>query len=215
MSVHPAKVLDLGRLGYQQAWDVQRETAEKVASGDADTLIFVEHDPVLTLGANFHEENLLYPVEEYQARGIDVIRTDRGGDVTYHGPRQLVIYPIFHLDRHGRDLHLWLRNLEETMIATCRHFGVAARRFPPHTGAWIGDEKVAAIGVKVKKWVNLHGIALNCDLDLDIYDTFVPCGISEYGVTSLSEASAQMVTVEDAKPVVRAAFAAQFSLDFS
>jgi len=140
-----------------------------------------------------------------------VERTDRGGDVTFHGPNQLVIYPIFDVARHGRDLHKWIRGLEETMLTTLRHFGIEGRRFPPHTGAWIGDKKVAAIGIKVKRWVSLHGIALNCDNDLSVFETFVPCGIADYGVTSLTEATGKVITIEDTKPVVAEAFRELFS----
>src|SRR5262245_56230701 len=106
------KVLDLGRLDYVAAWEVQKQIAEDVMGGAEDTLIFVEHDPVLTLGASFQEGNLLLPIAEYERRGIQVVRTDRGGDVTYHGPGQLVVYPIFDIKRHGQDLHRWMRDLE-------------------------------------------------------------------------------------------------------
>lgn len=205
------EVIDLGRMEYRAAWEEQLRHLERVQNGAPDTLLLVEHPPVLTLGASFHEENLLYPIAEYETRGIAVERTDRGGDVTYHGPNQLVIYPIFDVARHGRDLHKWIRGLEETMLITLRHFGIEGRRFPPHTGAWIGDKKVAAIGIKVKRWVSLHGIALNCDNDLSIFDTFVPCGIADYGVTSLMEATGKVITIDDAKPVVAEAFRELFS----
>lgn len=199
-------VLDLNRMDYLAAWEVQLKVAQQVQDGGEDTLIFVEHPAVLTLGANFHEENLLHSRDVYSQHGIAIHRTDRGGDVTYHGPDQLVIYPIFNLARHGKDLHRWLRNLEETMIETCASYGLESRRFPPHTGVWIEDRKVAAIGIKVKRWVSIHGIALNCSNDLGVFDLIVPCGIQGYGVTSLSEASGRRITVEDAKPVVRASF---------
>lgn len=199
-------VLDLNRMDYLAAWEVQLKVAQQVQDGGEDTLIFVEHPAVLTLGANFHEENLLHSRDVYSQHGIAIHRTDRGGDVTYHGPDQLVIYPIFNLARHGKDLHRWLRNLEETMIETCASYGLESRRFPPHTGVWIEDRKVAAIGIKVKRWVSIHGIALNCSNDLGVFNLIVPCGIQGYGVTSLSEASGRRITIEDVKPVVRASF---------
>lgn len=195
-------VRDLGTMGYREAWEVQKELNEAVQRGAPDTLLLVRHPRVLTLGANFHEDNLLLPIPEIEARGFEVIRTDRGGDVTYHGPGQLVIYPIFDIAKHGRDLHRWMRDLEETMLLTIAHFGLTGRRFPPHTGAWIGDLKVAAIGVKVRRWVNLHGIALNCDVDLSDFDVIVPCGIQDYGVTSLSLELGRTVTTEEVEPVV-------------
>lgn len=203
-------VLDLGLMPYREAWQAQLVVQAQVAEGAEDTLILVEHPPVMTLGANFHAENLLFAVEEYERRGIEVVRTDRGGDVTYHGPGQLVAYPIFDLNRHGRDLHRWMRELEEVFIWAAAHFGVEGRRFPPHTGVWVGDKKLAAIGVKIKRWVSLHGIALNCDNPLDAFELIVPCGIVGYGVTSLSSEVGRRVSVDEAKPVVTEAFRSVF-----
>lgn len=161
---------------------------------------------MLTLGANFHASNLLFSEEQYAARGIDVVTTDRGGDVTYHGPGQLVIYPIFDLRRHGRDVHKWMRDLEETMLLTLAHWGIEGRRVPPHSGAWVGDLKVAAIGVKIRKWVSLHGLALNCDADLAAFGLIIPCGIQGFGVASVSGLAGRPVTIDEAKPVVVSAF---------
>ena len=204
-------VRDLGRMRYRPTAELQQELLEQVVEGSAQpTLLFVEHEPVLTLGANFHNENLPLPRREYLARGIEIESTNRGGDVTYHGPGQLVIYPIFPLDLVGRDLHRWMRDLEETMLRTLESFGIEGRRFPPHTGAWIGDKKVAAIGVKVRRWVSMHGIALNCDNDLEVFDSFVPCGIRGFGVTSLTEALGRQTGIEDVKPAVVRAFEAVF-----
>jgi len=196
----------LGRRDYQSTWDYQVLVSERVKSGANDCLILVEHDPVLTLGANYHEENLLLTADEYQALGIDVIRTDRGGDVTYHGPGQIVIYPIFDLERHGRDLHRWMRQLEETMIVTLAHFGICGERRSVYTGAWVGDEKVAAIGVKIRRWVSLHGIALNVNNDLAPFSQIVPCGIQDFGVTSMTRLLDRDVSIEEVKPVVVDAF---------
>jgi lipoyl(octanoyl) transferase len=207
----PFEVRDLGRMAYAPAAELQAQVLDEVSEGGPDTLLLVEHDPVLTLGANFHEENLLLPISEYQKKGIEVIRTDRGGDVTYHGPGQLVIYPIFDMGRHGKDLHRWLRNLEETMILTAAGFGLEGRRFPPHTGVWIKDKKLAAIGIKVRRWVSMHGIALNCENDLSPFDLIVPCGIKGYGVTSLSSELGRTVTTEGAKATVIQAFEQVFS----
>ena len=190
---------------YRQAWDRQLEDHERVLRGGPNQLLFVEHDPVLTLGAGFHEENLLLPRREYERRGIELIDTDRGGDVTYHGPGQLVIYPIFNLSA-SKDLHAWLRALEQSMIDTLAALGLVARRFPPHTGAWVGDRKIAAIGIKVKRWVSLHGIALNCNNALSVYDLFVPCGIQHFGVTSLSQELSREVHASEAQAHVIEAF---------
>ena len=169
----------------------------------------------MTLGASFHDSNLLLPMAEYEKQGIEVVRTDRGGDVTYHGPRQLVVYPIFDLRRHGRDLHKWMRELEETVIVAAASFGVEGYREPDvNTGVFAGGKKFAAIGVKVRKWVSIHGIAINCDNDLSPFGLIVPCGIKTHGVTSLSNESGRTVTVEEARPAVTRAFEEVFGLRF-
>ena len=204
------RVEDWGRLGYQLALTRQLELVEAVQSGEADCLVLVEHDPVLTLGANFHAENLLLDLAEYEARGIDVIPTDRGGDVTYHGPGQLVMYPLFDLRRHGQDLHRWMRDLEETQLEILRQFGIEGRRFPPHTGAWVGDAKVSAIGVKVKRWVSMHGIAMNVESIPDAFADIVPCGIQGYGVTSLTTLLGRSVSLSEVKPIAIEAFRTVF-----
>jgi lipoyl(octanoyl) transferase len=190
------EVMDLGHMGYEPCLDIQKNLLEEVAESRPNTLILVEHDPILTLGANFHEENLLLPVAEYERRGIQVIRTDRGGDVTYHGPGQLVAYPIFRVER---DLHKWLRSLEEAVIVALSSFGIEGYRFPPNTGVWVNEKKICAIGIKVRRWVSMHGLALNCDADLSAFSLIVPCGIHSHGVTSLSIETDRAVCVEQAK----------------
>lgn len=210
-----ASVYELGCLGYEAAWDIQKQVHAEILAGERDdTLILVEHPAVLTLGASFHEENLLLTREEYAARGIEVIRTDRGGDVTFHGPNQLVIYPIFDLRRHGKDLHKWLRDLEEAIVLTCRAFGLEGARSSVNTGVWINDRKVAAIGIKVSKWVSLHGIALNCSNDLSPFELIVPCGIQTHGVTSLSREAGQEIGIEEAKPKIFESFETVFGVTF-
>jgi len=197
------------------AWEVQKQLQVEVQGGHRDdTLVFVEHPHVLTLGANFHEENLLLTSQEYAERGVSVVRTDRGGDVTYHGPKQLVIYPIFDLRRYGKDLHKWLRDLEEAVIQVCSSFGLESGRSPVNTGVWIDEKKVAAIGIKVSKWVSIHGIALNCDNDLSPFDLIVPCGIQSHGVTSLTMEAGKRIGIEEAKPKVVEAFENVFEIRF-
>lgn len=211
-----ANVVHLGQMAYVPCWELQREYHARRLSGEIpDTLLLVEHEPVLTLGANFHAENLLLSEQDYVRRGIEVVRTDRGGDVTYHGPNQLVLYPIFDLREHGRDLHRFLRNLEEVVILALREFGLEAYRFPPNTGVWVNQRKIAAIGIKVSRWVSLHGIALNCNNDLSPFSLIVPCGIREYPVTSLTRECGRVVTIEEASAPAIRAFGEVFGLDFS
>jgi lipoyl(octanoyl) transferase len=210
--VSPFVVEEWGTTGYAEAWERQRQYVQEILDESrSPTLIFTEHRPVITLGANFKPDHLKQPREWFHENGVDVITTDRGGDVTYHGPGQLVVYPLFPLDWVDRDLHRWLRELERTTMAVVGEFGPAPRQFPPHTGVWIEGRKVAAIGIKVRRWVSLHGIALNCDLDLRRFESIVPCGIHDFGVTSLTEAVGRTVTTTEAMPIFREAFLSRFS----
>jgi lipoyl(octanoyl) transferase len=205
----------LGRMDYNAAWQLQKRVhGLRVANQIADTLLFVEHDPVISYGSAFDPKSLLYNEEQYREKGIQVIKTDRGGDVTFHGPNQLVIYPIFDIREHGGDLHKWLRDLEETMIQTLAQFGLEGYRFPPHTGVWVNNKKAAAIGIKVSRWVSLHGIALNCNNDLSPFDLIVPCGITGYGVTSLSSETGKGIGIADAIPAVISSFSQVFNMRF-
>lgn len=208
-----ANVVNLGTMEYTACFALQAKALEAVASGRLDsTLLLVQHPPVLTLGASFHAENLLLTPEQYRERGIAVHVTDRGGDVTYHGPKQLVAYPIFDVSKLGKDLHKWLRDIEEAVIRTVGAFGLEGYRFPPNTGVWVNGRKIAAIGIKVKRWVSMHGLALNCNNDLGPFELIVPCGIRTHGVTSLSKETGRDVSVEEAAPHLVRAFEEVFGL---
>ncbi|MEO7453549.1 MAG: lipoyl(octanoyl) transferase LipB [Fimbriimonadales bacterium] len=211
-----ALLVDLGRMEYRACWDLQQKVhAMRVAANIPDTLLLVEHDAVLTHGASFDPSNLLFSEDQYRERGIQVERTDRGGDVTYHGPKQLVMYPIFDVRDHGGDLHKWLRDLEETMIRVLSKFDLEGYRFPPHTGVWANNRKVAAIGIRVSRWVSMHGIALNCDNDLTPFSLIIPCGIKGYDVTSLSRETGREVSSAEAMPHVVSSFSDVFGLSFT
>ena len=210
------QVVDLGRMDYEPCHKLQDGLLESVAAGESpSTLLFVEHSPVLTLGAGYRKEHLLFSVSHYEAKGIRVLPTDRGGDITFHGPRQLVAYPIFDLKLFGQDLHKWLRDLEEAVIRSMKAFELEGYRFPPNTGVWIHGKKVCAIGIKVRRWVSKHGIALNCDNDLSPFDLIVPCGIKGFGVTSLSKEAGKTITMDDAKPVLAKSFEEVFGLELA
>ncbi len=206
-------VLDLGLIGYRQAYELQtRLHAARVAGEIPDTLLLLEHPPVITLGKGARAEHLLFSPEFYAQRGVEVCPTDRGGDVTCHMPGQLVGYPIFDLRAHGRDLHLFLRQLEEVLIRTLHEYGVEALRSPGYTGVWVGNEKIAAIGIKVARWVSMHGFALNVNNDLGLFGLIVPCGIADRGVTSLSQLKQHPVPMEEVKARVVRQFEAVFGL---
>jgi lipoyl(octanoyl) transferase len=159
--------------------------AERQAGRIPDTLLLLEHEPVFTLGRNARRENVLFPEAELRGRGFDVHEVGRGGDVTYHGPGQVVGYPIVDLSPDRCDVHRYVRDLEEVIIRTCRSYGVDAARVPGLTGVWVGDEKIGAIGVRIARWVTSHGFAFNVATDLAPFGLIVPCGLSGKGVTSL------------------------------
>lgn len=188
-SMPPAIPLyDMGRVPYRAALAFQHDAVELRSRGEAPDILYAfEHEPVLTVGRSGRSESLRAGSAELRRHGIEVVPVERGGDVTYHGPGQIVGYPIVSLDGLpcGRDLHRYLRDLEQGLIDGLAAFGIAASRRPPYTGVWVGEQKVAAIGVAVRRWVAFHGFALNLDPDLSHFDLIHPCGIRHLGVTSM------------------------------
>lgn len=176
----------LGVLEFRAAWDLQRAVASWRQLPDAqDVLLLLEHPPTITLGRGASPSHILATGRELSTLGVEVVPIDRGGDVTYHAPGQLVGYPICDLRSRGSDLHRFIRDMEQALINLLDEYGIAARRFPPNTGVWVDEEKVAAIGVRVSRWISTHGFALNVSTDLDGFSLIVPCGLRGYGVTSL------------------------------
>ena len=180
---------DLGRRPYAEALELQRELRRRRADSelDHDVLLLTEHPPVVTLGRGTRPTSLPYPTALLERRGAEVFEVERGGDVTFHGPGQLVGYPIVDLSDHRRDLHWYLRRLEDTLISAIERLGVPAGRTPGLTGVWTAGRKIASIGIHVKQWVTLHGFALNVTTDLSWFDLIVPCGIEQVVMTSLAE----------------------------
>ena len=177
----------LGEVDYGEAWRLQQELVTlRQQEAIPDSLLLLTHPRTITLGRKSAESHLLGSREQLAAQGFSIYDVDRGGDVTYHGPGQLVGYPIFDLTLHGRDLHHFLRNLEESLILALAEHGIRGTRLPPHTGVWVDSHKIAAIGIKVSRWVTSHGFALNVDSDLADFANIVPCGIRERGVTSIA-----------------------------
>jgi lipoyl(octanoyl) transferase len=177
----------LGRVPYSRGADLQRELVRDRRRGRVpDTLLVLEHPPVITLGSGARSEHILFPAPELRARGIEVHEAGRGGDVTYHGPGQLVGYPVVALSGGRRDAHRYLRDLEQALILTAADYGVAATRWAGRTGVWVGSRKLAAIGVRISSgWITSHGFAVNVGADLSGFGAIVPCGIHDAGVTSL------------------------------
>jgi lipoyl(octanoyl) transferase len=201
-----------GRVPYAEALARQdRYVLERRAGQRPDTLVLVEHPHVITLGTGARREHVLLSAEELARRGIELHPTGRGGDVTYHGPGQLVGYPILDLKPDRCDLHAYLRDLEEVLIRALEGFGVAAKRVPGLTGVWTARGKIAAIGVRVSSgWITSHGFALNVTTDLAYFGAIVPCGIRDRGVTSIAEELGRPMSLEEVAAAVVAAFAEVF-----
>lgn len=191
-------VVNIGRTRYKSAWDLQRKLFDlRLAGRISDLLLLTEHDHVYTLGKASDDHHLLADAGELQAAGAEVFHIDRGGDITYHGPGQLVGYPILDLNMYYHDLHRYLRDLEEVIIRTLGDYAIAAARDEKFTGVWVGSSKIAAIGVKVSRWITMHGFALNVNTDLAYFDRIIPCGIFHKGVTSIRELTGRDVALSE------------------
>lgn len=188
----------LGTIGYDEAHTLQKQLqAKRIAGEIPDTVLLLEHDPVITLGRSAKEQHLLAPLETLRARGVSVREVGRGGDVTYHGPGQLVAYPIIDLNPTRRDVRKYVWSLEEAMIRACADFDLGASRVKGLIGAWIENRKIGAVGVRISRWVTMHGLALNVSTDLSHFDLIVPCGIQGKQVTSISRELHREVAVEE------------------
>ena len=206
--------LDLGKTDYAQTWDLQKRLVELRYDGKIpDCLVLTEHNPVITMGRASSRENLLCAPNELAKRGVELFEIERGGDITFHGPGQLVAYPIIDLNNHGRDLHKYLRDLERVVIATLDDLAIKAGLKQGLTGVWADDHKLAAIGVAVKRWVAYHGLALNVSTDLDYFKLINPCGITEYPVGSIESNLGKKVDLKKAADLLAENFAATFNYE--
>jgi lipoate-protein ligase B len=200
---------------YAEALELQRHIARDRISGAIaqDVLLLVEHPPVVTLGRASKEKNLIASPEFLESKGVELFEVERGGDVTFHGPGQLVGYPIVDLKRHRQDLHWYLRKIEEALINTLADFGIPGERNTAYTGVWTRGKKIASIGVHARDWVTWHGFALNVTTDLSFFDLIVPCGINGVVMTSIArELGLAQVAIQDVRDRVSAKFAEAFDL---
>lgn len=206
-------VQKLGLISYGEALALQKRLVEERRRNEiSDQLLLLQHPHVITLGTASHQENILVSEDERNLLGIELFETGRGGDVTYHGPGQLVGYPILDLKPDRQDLHRYVRDIEEALIIALENFGLNGSRKQGLTGVWLGDEKVAAIGVRVSSgWITSHGFALNVTTDLAFFDSIIPCGIRDHGVTSMARALQHDVAMHDVEIEVARAFAETFS----
>ena len=201
LSPRELTVRRLGRIRYAEGLELQAQlVADRQAGRIGDTLLLLEHEPVFTLGRNARRENVLLPEDELRARGFEIHEVGRGGDVTYHGPGQVVGYPILDLSPDRRDVHRYVRDLEEVMIRVCADYDVKAQRIAGWTGTWVGEAKIGAIGVRIARWVTSHGFAFNVANDLTPFGLIVPCGIRERGVTSLEQVLGRGVALDEVMP---------------
>ena len=217
---------DLGQMDYQQAWDMQEDlllsNVTKKGSGLASNtehhLLFVEHPPVYTLGKSGHMEHVLISEAEREEKGIAFFKTNRGGDITFHGPQQLVGYPIFDLEKFYTDIGKYLRNLEEVIILAMAAYGLKGERSTGETGVWLDpqvqgkERKICAMGVRCSRWITMHGFAFNVNTDLSYFDHIVPCGIKQKAVTSLEKELGHSLDMEEVKQIVKRSFETVFQI---
>lgn len=208
------EALWLGRIGYSRALVLQREAAARVARGGPETLLLLEHEPVFTLGRNASEADVLFTPQRRRELGIELFEADRGGKVTFHGPGQLVGYPVLNLHPDRRDVRRYVRDLEEVLLRTLSDFDIAADRSPlPErlSSVWIGNDKIAAIGVHLSRWITTHGFALNVTEEpLPYFRGIVPCGITDGGVTSIEHVLGRPIEVREVATKLCARFAEVF-----
>lgn len=215
--MRPLDVRRLGVVPYAEGLALQQQLVAERRAGDIpDTLLLLQHPHVLTVGVKKDgRRHILADAAELERRGVEVFETGRGGDVTYHGPGQIVGYPIIDLNPDRRDVHRYVRDLEEMMIRVCAEYGVAADRLAGFSGAWVshpsrGLEKIGAIGVRISRWITSHGFAFNVSTDLDFFNLIVPCGISDRGVTSLARATGRTLALPDVETALVRQFEAVF-----
>lgn len=196
----PCQAYDLGLMAYNKALELQGQLVKaRLANVIPDTILFLQHPPVLTTGTSGGEENIVVDKDILAEEGVAIIRTDRGGNITVHEPGQLVGYPIFNLNTRGRDLHQYVRNLEEVIIRTLGDYSITAHRNSKHPGVWVGEEKICALGIRLTKWVTKHGFALNINNELKYFSHVHPCGITNSGVTSMSRLMGHKVRIDNVR----------------
>ncbi len=202
-------VEDWGLVDYAEGYDRQRQCVQRVIEGAVDHLIFCEHPPVLTLGRMTNPDSLLYQRHDIEERGVTIINVDRGGDVTLHAPGQLIVYPIFNLNKHGKDLKAYMEKLEEVAVDLLKNFGILAISISGQRGVFVGDDKIISIGVGVRKWVTYHGLGINVATDLSLFNLIKPCGLNVC-MTSMQKLKGHPVSMKDVKAKVVELFQKRF-----
>ncbi|MFC1900658.1 lipoyl(octanoyl) transferase LipB [Chloroflexota bacterium] len=203
-----------GLVGYNEAYLLQKDIRRKVIGGEEeDTLLLLEHSPAITVGKSGKPENVLVSEAELAGQGISLFFTDRGGDVTYHGPGQLVAYPVINLNKRGKDAHKYVNDLEEVAIRTLSDFSIEGCRDESHAGIWVNNNEIAAIGISLSKWVTMHGIALNVNIDLQPFSLINPCGFTDRKATSMSELLSRVIPMNEVVDIFLSHFTEVFGTD--
>ena len=222
-------VINLGSVDFEESFKVQKQIQNEIIDiklnnrknnlnlSTPNYLLFMEHNHVYTIGNNGDDKNLLFNEKELDKKSIKFIKTNRGGDITYHGPGQLVCYPIFDLENFYTDIHRYLRDLEEIIVGTLDHFGIVAFGNPNETGVWLdigskNERKICAMGIKVSRWVTMHGLALNVNTDLSYFEGIIPCGINNKGVTSINNELSQKVDLKKVREIMIKNFEKKFNV---
>ncbi len=222
-------VRNLGSVDFEESFKIQKQIQNEIIDiklnnrknnlnlSTPNYLLFMEHNHVYTLGNSGDDKNLLFNEKELDKKGIKFIKTNRGGDITYHGPGQLVCYPIFDLENFYTDIHRYLRDLEEIIVGTLDHFGIVAFGNPNQTGVWLdigskNERKICAMGIKVSRWVTMHGLALNVNTDLSYFEGIIPCGINNKGVTSINNELSQKVDLKKVREIMIKNFEKKFNV---
>ncbi len=216
MNKEPRKLVycDLGLIDYKEAWDLQKSVHQLKTENKIDDVLFLlEHPHTYTLGKTADKENLVGGDEYLTENNISVYDIDRGGDITYHGPGQIVGYPIISLTNWNQDTHKYLRAIEEVIIKVCDEYGLDASRVEKYTGVWIDDRKICAIGIKVSRWITMHGFAFNVNTDLKLFKGIIPCGISNKDVTSLNRELKKEINLGEVKEQILHQFSVIFNYD--
>lgn len=210
---HPCRLKDLGLIDYPSAYSLQQQAVQEALQEGVNTLFFCEHRPVFTLGRLAQESNFLLSKNAIEKKGTAIVRINRGGEVTFHGPGQVVVYPIFRLEEFGKDLKGYMEKLEEVAVDFLGSFGIVAKRIEGRRGVWVEKKKIASIGIGVRKWVSFHGMAVNVNTDLEYFRMIKPCGL-DVTMTSVGEILNQMVDLSQAKKTLAACFKQVFHLKF-
>ena len=222
-------IKNLGSVDFEESFKIQKQIQNEIIDiklnnrknnlnlSTPNYLLFMEHNHVYTLGNSGDDKNLLFNEKELDKKGIKFIKTNRGGDITYHGPGQLVCYPIFDLENFYTDIHRYLRDLEEIIVGTLDHFGIVAFGNPNETGVWLdigskNERKICAMGIKVSRWVTMHGLALNVNTDLSYFEGIIPCGINNKGVTSINNELSQKVDLKKVREIMIKNFEKKFNV---